>query len=184
MLEAFLNTKTKQVILTDTNSIFWPLKVSQVNVNTMEKVSEQWPELQVAKYLIVHVPFSSFNVYSFEFWKERKTTQQWGLRVVNGIELIQVRVYRERVYADNVVSIFWFVRSFSSQHHSKFLANFATERLTQVRTKKRKTRFFIFKVSLTFLRSSRHLNCNTSLTVIVSFLNESVHASAKTVMEG
>ena len=86
----------------------------------------------------------------------------------------QVRVYHERVHADNVVSKFWFVRFFSSQHYSSFNTNNNSENVSQIRTKKCKTRSFICKENLNFLRFSRHFNCDTALAVIVSFLNESV----------
>ena len=98
-----------------------------------------------------------------------------SFRVANDIVLNQAPVFFQRVYADNVVSKFWFVRSFSSQHHSKFNANVATEKKSQVRTKECKTRSFICKVNPTFLRSSRHYNCDTAFDVIVSFVNENVH---------
>ena len=84
-------------------------------------------------------------------------------------------VYIMRVYADNVVSKFLFVRSFSSQHYSKVVTNITSIKVSQIRTKKCKTRSFICKVNLNFLRSSRHFNCDTIFAVIVSFLNESVH---------
>ena len=48
------------------------------------------------------------------------------------IVLNQVRVYHERVYADNVVSNFWFVRSFSSQPYSKFITNITSEIVSQM----------------------------------------------------
>ena len=95
---------------------FFTTRVSQVNVNTMKKIFEQWSDLQVAKCLIVHVLSSSYNVSSLEFRNKTKATQQWSLCVANDILFSQVGVYHERVYADNVVSNFWFVRSFSSQH--------------------------------------------------------------------
>ena len=101
--------------------------------------------------------------------------QQWGLRVANDFVLNQFRVYHERVYVDNVVIKFWFVRSSFSQHHSKFIANIATEIILQFLTKTCKARSFICKVNLNFLRSSRHFNCDTAFAVIVSFSNESVH---------
>ena len=82
---------------------------------------------------------------------------------------------RERVYVDKVVNRFWFVRSFSSQHHSKLSANNATENVSQVRNKKCKTRSFICKVNLNFLRSSRHFNYDSRFAVIVFFLNAIVH---------
>ena len=87
----------------------------------------------------------------------------------------QVGVYHERVYADDVLSNFSFVRSFSSQHHSHFIANIATNIVSQVRTKEWKTRSSIWKVNPIFLRSSRHFNCGTAFALIVSFLNEGAH---------
>ena len=154
---------------------FFATRVSQVNVNTMKKIFEQRSELQVAKCLIVHVLSSSYNVSRLELRNKRKATQQWSLCVANDIVLNQVGVYHERVYADNVVSKLWFVRSFSSQHYSKFITNITSQIVSQIRTKECKTRSSICKVNLNFLRSSRNLNCDTVFAVIVSFLNESVH---------
>ena len=115
MLEAFQNIKTRRVIPIDTKG-FFTARVSQVNVNTMKRVFEQWSELPVAKGLIVNVMSSSYNMSSFELRNETKATQQWGRRVANdSVVFNQVRVYHERVYADNVVSKLWFVWSFSSK---------------------------------------------------------------------
>ena len=91
---------------------FFTTRVSQVNVNTMKKIFEQRSELQVAECLIVHVLSSSYNVSSLELRNKRKATQQCSFRVAYDIVLNQVGVYHERVYADNVVSKFWFVRFF------------------------------------------------------------------------
>ena len=110
---------------------------------------------------------------------EKKATQQWSLRVANDFVLNQVRVYHERVYADNVVSKFWFVGSFSSQHYSKIITNVTSENVSQIPTKECKTRSFICKVYLNFLLSSRHFNCDANFAVIVSFLNESVQGINK-----
>ena len=154
---------------------FFTARVSQVNVNTMKKIFEQWSELQVAKCLIVPVLSSSYIVSRLELQNKRKVSQQWSLCVTNDIVLNQVCVYLERVYAYNVVSKFWFVRSFSSQHYSKFITNNNSESVSQICTKECKTRFFICKVNLNFLRSSRHFNCDTVFAVVVSVLNESVH---------
>ena len=148
---------------------------SEVNVNTMKRVFEQQSELQVAKCLIVPIMSSSSNFSSLELRNKKKATQQWSLCVANDIVLNQVGVYHERVYADNAVSKFWFVRSFSSQHYSKFITNISSENVSQIRTKECKTGSFIFKVNLNFLRSSRHFNLDTVFAVIVSFLNENVH---------
>ena len=95
--------------------------------------------------------------------------------VASDFVLNQVGVYHERVYADNFVSNFWFVRSFSSQHYSKIISNFTSENVSQIRTKECKTGFFICKLNLNFLRSSRRFNFYTVLAVIASFLNENVH---------
>ena len=154
---------------------FFNARVSQVNVNSMKKIFEQRSELQVAKCLIVHVLSSSYNVSRLELRNKRKTTQQGSLYVANDNVLNQVGVYHERVYADNVLSKFCFVRSFSSQHYSKFITNITSQNVSQIRTKECKTRSFICKVNLTFLRSSRHFNCDTVFAEIVSFLNENVH---------
>ena len=141
----------------------------------MKSIFEQRSELQVAKCLRVHLLSSSYNVSRLELRNRRKATQQWSLCVATGIVLNHVGVYHEGVYADNVVNKFWFVRSFSSQHYSKFITDFISENVSQIRTKERKTGSFICKVNINFLRSSRHFNFDTSFVVIVSFLNENVH---------
>ena len=137
---------------------FFAARVPQVNVNTMKRIFEQRSELQFAKYLIVHVLSSSYNVSRLELRNKRKATQQWNFCVASDIVLNQVGLYHERVYAGNVVSKFWFVRSFSSQHYSKFITNITSENVSQICTKERKTRSFICRVNLNFLRSSRHFN--------------------------
>ena len=88
-------------------------------------------------------------------------------------------VYIKRVYAYNVVTKFWFVRSLSSQHYSKFIANITSENVSQIRTKECKTGSVICKVNLNFLRSSRYFNFDTVFGVIVSLLNENVHGFNK-----
>ena len=97
---------------------FFTAGVSQVNVNTLKKLFEQRSELQLAKCLVVHILSSSYIVSGIEIRNKTKATQQWSLCVANGFVLNQVGVYHERVYADNVVSKFRFVRSFSFQHYS------------------------------------------------------------------
>ena len=131
---------------------FFNARVSQVNVNTMKRIFQQQSELQVAKCLIVHLLSSSYNVSRFELRNKRKATQQWNLCVANDIVLNQVGVYPEKVYADNVVSKFCLVRSFSSQHYSKFITNLTSENVSQIRTKECKTGCFICKVNLNLLR--------------------------------
>ena len=163
---------------------FFTARVSQVNLNSMKRIFEQRSELQVAKCLIVHVLSSSYNVSRLELRNKRKATQQGNLCVTNDIVLNQVCVYQDRVYAYNVVSRFWFVRSFSSQHYSKFITNIFCENVSQICTKECKTRSFICKVNLNFLPSSRHFNCDTVFAVVVSFLMRVFMASTISVMEG
>ena len=130
--------------------------------------------MQVVNRLIVHVLSSSYNVSRLELRKEKKAMQQWSFCIANDIALNQVCVYDERVYAYNVVNQFWCVRSFSSQHYSKFTTNITSENVSQSRTKKCNTTTFICKLNPNSLRSSRHFNCHTNLAVFVSFLNEGV----------
>ena len=141
----------------------------------MKRIFEQLFELQVAKWVIVHVLSSSYDVSRLELRNERKATQQWSFCVTNDIVLNEVGVYHERVYADNVVCKFWCVRSFSSQHYSNFITSITSENVSQIRTKECKTGSFICKVILNFLRSSRHFNFDTVFVLIVPFLNEIVH---------
>ena len=122
---------------------------------------------------------NSYNVSRLELRNKRKATQQWSFCVANEIVLNQVGVYHERVYADNVVSKFWFVRSFSSQHYSKFTTNITSGNVSQIRTEDCKTGSFICKVNLNFLPASRLFKFDTVFAVIVSFLNENVHGFNK-----
>ena len=148
--------------------------VSQVNVKTMKKVLEQWSELQVAKCRIVHILSSSYNFLNFELWNEKKATQQWGFLVANDTVHNQDRVYHERVYADKVVTKVWFLRSFSSQHHCKFIANISFQKGVWHSYWEIQNHAFIFKVNLNFFRSSTQFNYDTAFLVSVFFLNESV----------
>ena len=115
---------------------FFTTRVSQINVITMKRIFEHWSELQVAKCLIVHVLSSSCNVSRLELGNKKKATQHWILRVAKDIVLNQVSVYHERLYADNFVSKFWYLRSFSSRHYSKFATNPTSEIASQIRTKR------------------------------------------------
>ena len=95
----------------------------------------------------------------------------------NGV-LNQVCAYHEKVYAYNVVNKVWFVRSVCSQHSSKFITSITSESVSQIRTKKCKTRSFLFKVNLNFLTFCLLLDTLYVIqifAVIVSFLKEGVH---------
>ena len=165
------------MIPTDRKAVF-TTRVSQVNVNTMKRICGQQFGMQVANCLIVHVLSSNYNVSNLELREEKKAMQQC-LRVPNDMVLNQVRVYHERVYADNVISKFCFVRCFSSLHYSKYITNITSKNVSLIRMKERKTRYFNCKVNLKFLPSSRHFNCDTLFAFIVSLLNASVHGFNK-----
>ena len=113
-----------------------------------------------------------------------KTTKQRGPHVANDIVFNQARLYHEKVNADVVVSKFWIVKSFSSQHFYKFFANINSKNGFQVHTEKRKIRFLNCKVNLNFLSSSRHFNGDTMFSMIVSLLNESFHGLNKILNGG
>ena len=164
---------------------FFTARVSQVNVKTMIRIFDQRSEMQVAKNLIVHVLSSSYNVSRFELRKKRKLTQQRSFCVSNDALLNQVCVYHERMYAYNVMSNLWFVRSFFSQHYSKFITNITSKIVTQIHTKECKTRSFNYKVNLNLLRSSRHFNCDTNfaLWLCLSWIRVLL-ASAISAMQG
>ena len=102
-------------------------------------------------------------------------TQQWSFCSTSIVVLNQVCLYLERVYAHNVVSEFWFVSSFSSQHHAKSKDTSYYKYVPWVRNERSRTRFFIFQVNLFFLRSSIHFSCDTSFAVIVSLSHENFY---------
>ena len=47
--------------------------------------------------------------------------------------------------------------------------------MSQVRAKENKTSSFFCKVYLNFLRSSKHVHCDTAFALIVSSLNVCIH---------
>ena len=75
---------------------FFTACVSQVKVNTLERIFEQRSELKVANCLIVHVLWSSYIVSSLELRNKRKATQQRSFRVANDLYSIRsVYIMRE-----------------------------------------------------------------------------------------
>ena len=82
---------------------YFTARVSQVNMNTMERNFEQRSELPAAECLTVHALSSSYNVSRLELRIKKKATHQWSLCVANDIVLNQVYVYHEKMYAYNNV---------------------------------------------------------------------------------
>ena len=106
---------------------------------------------------------------------EKKSKQRSSGAFVSPTMMYSIKsLYVMRLYTDNDVGKFSFVKSFSSQHHSKNIRNNATKSLSHVRIKECKIRSIICQVNLNFLRSSSNYICDTIFAVIVSFLNESV----------
>ena len=147
MLEAFLNTENKTSDADKYKGYFFTARVSQVNVKAMKRNFEQRLGLQVDKCLIAHVLSTSYNVSRLELRNKRKATQQWSFCVAKDLVFNQICVYHERVDAYNVVSKFWFLRSFSSQPYSKFITDITSEIVSQIRTKECKTGSFICEVN-------------------------------------
>ena len=106
----------------DRNKVFFH-RPCQVHVKTLKNLFEHWFELSVTIGLMVHVLSSSYNVPSFWLLGEGKATHHRILCVTNNTVLIRASVYHERVYANNIVCKFCFMRSFFSQHQSNFMAN-------------------------------------------------------------
>ena len=154
---------------------FFTVRVSQLSVKTIKM--NFWAAVWIAGCKTSDSSCTAQKLQRLQIWvvKEKKATQQWGLLVIIDIVLNKVRVYHEKVYMDKVVSKFWFVRSFSSQHYSKCNTNTTSKKVSQIGTKECKTRSFISEVYLKFLGSSRHFNYDTAFAVIVSRLNKSVH---------
>ena len=128
-MEAFLNIKIRLVIPTDTRRFFHHSCLSS-QCEYYEKSFEHRSELQVANCLIAHVLSNSYNVSSLELGNERTALQPGSVCDAIVIVLNQVRVYHVKVYADDVVSNFWFLRSFASRHYSKFIANNTSEKIS------------------------------------------------------
>ena len=66
-------------------------------------------------------------MFSFE---SKEATQHWSFCVGNNFVPNKVCVSRERVYANNVLISFRFVRYFSSQQNSKVIPNNSFENAT------------------------------------------------------
>ena len=174
MLEVFENIKTRRVIATDTIGNFPPLESFKALWKLWKKLSSglNCRLLRIWSFMYCSV---IILLLAFNFYTRKKQRSNIRLRVANDIVPSQVRVYHERFFADNIVCKFWFVRSFSCQQYSKVITNKTSENVSQIRTKECKTRSFICKVTLNFLRSWRKFNRDTVFAVIMSFLIESVH---------
>ena len=92
------------------------------------------------------------------FETKEEAAQQRSFFVANKIVLNQISGYEEQVYADTVVSNFLFMKFFSSLQNPKIFANISSNIVSQVHTRKSKTRWYICKVKPNFLRSLWHIN--------------------------
>ena len=117
-------------------------RVSRVNVNKMRIDFEQPSEFWVTKSLLVHVLSSRYDVQTLSFAKKKERNAAIGPSFCQRFCTQSGCVYNERVYTENLVRKFWFVSSFSSQLHSKFIAKITSENVSQLRFKECKAIFF------------------------------------------
>ena len=94
--------------------------------------------------------------------------------VANTNVLNQVCVYKERVYADNVVSKFWFTNFFLPKITPQLLTQCFQKRFESF-GKECRARSLIWEVTLYFLWSSIHIDCYIMSAVILSCSNECVY---------
>ena len=109
---------------------------------------------------------------AFSFETKRKESIEGAFVSLITFQLMKfVNIIRECMRT--LVRKFWFVKSFSSQHHPKILATKKSREACQIRTKICQTRSFNCYVNLSFLRS-RFFNCEAAFALIVFLLKERV----------
>ena len=150
--------------------------VSQIIVYAVKRGFRQSSKLKVATGLIVHVLSSSIYVTRFELGYKLKATEQRRFCVSNNIVLYNVKVNNEWMDANNIVSKCWFMRTFTTHEYSRIISHISSKYMSQVSTKKCKTRFFIRQIQLYFLRYPANFDCDASVSVVASFLYESIHS--------
>ena len=84
-----------------------------------------------------------------------------------------------RTYGKDVESKFYFGRCFSSQYQTKFNANLNPKEVPEVCTNKQDQ----MGGNIIFLPCSRHLDCDSTFSIIVSALNRMFVASKISVTE-
>ena len=99
-----------------------------------------------------------------------------ALCVSNNIVLYNVSVSHERSDANNIVSKRWFMRTFPTHEYSQTIFHIFSEYMSQVSTKICWTRFFNRQIHFYFLRYPVNFDCDASISVVVSFLYDSIHS--------
>ena len=151
-------------------------RVSQIIVYAVKRVFQQPSKLKIANCLIVHSVSSSYYVTRFELGCEWKTREQRPFYVSNSIVVYIVSVNHEWMDANNIVSKCWFMRTCPTHEFSQTISHTTSKYMSQVSTKFCKTRFFVRQLHFYFVRYPANLNCDTSVSVVVSFLYESIHS--------
>ena len=133
-------------------------------------------KLKIAKSLTVHVLSSSYYVTRFELGYEWKATEQRRLSVPNNIVLYNVSVKHAWMDANIIKSKCWFMRTSPKHEHSQIIPLISSKYISQVSTKNCYTRFFIRQIHFYFLRYPANSDCAAGVSVVVSFLHESIHS--------
>ena len=107
---------------------------------------------------------------------EQKSNPAMSCRVANSFVLNEVCVYNERVYADNIVSKFCFVTSYTSQHHTNFIANLTSRKKSQFRNKKMTDQIDYLQGKVQFSPFFKTLKKDTVFDKILSFWNKYDHS--------
>ena len=151
-------------------------RVSQINVYAVKRAFQKSPKLKIAKCLKVHVFSSSYCVTRFELGYECKVTEQRRICVSNNILLYNVSVNHEWLDANNIVSKCWFIRTFSTHECSQIISHISSKNMSKVNTKNCWTQFFIRRIHFYFVHYPANFDCDANVSVVVSFLYESIHS--------
>ena len=78
--------------------------------------------------------------------------------------------------AKNIVSKRWSMRTFPTHEYSRIISHISSKYMSQISTKNCQTGFFIRQIHLYFLRYPANFDCDASVSVVVSFMFESIHS--------
>ena len=108
--------------------------VSQINMYAVIRVFQQSSKLKIGKCLIVQVLSSNYYITRFELAYEWKATEQMRCCVSNNIVLYNVSVNHEWTDTNNIVSKFWFMRTFPTDEYSQIISHISWKNKSQVST--------------------------------------------------
>ena len=159
-------------------------RVSQIIVYAVKRVFQQSSKVKIAICLIVLALCSSYYFTKSELGYERKATEQRSFCVSNKIVLHNVSVDHEQMDANNIVSKRWFMRTFPTHECSQIISDISSEYMSQVSSNTYYTRFSIRQIHFYFLRYPANFDCDASVSVVVSFLYDSIHSFHNVIYGG